>query len=132
VGSLSIHILCIYSSFVLSAEALRPYLRAARWVPLAINPYANLTAVFFTGLEEDPEDEDVAESSEMYVYAHKYMFKGTEIAYSDKQEEHFVFAEIIKLVPTFKQVVAACCDHRRALINLIRMVSLVFIISYYY
>ena len=60
------------------------------------------------------------------------MFKGTDIAYSDTNEEQFVFAEILKLVPTFKEVLAACCDHRRALINLIRMVSLVIIISYYY
>ena len=37
------------------------------------------------------------------------------MAYSDTNEEQFVFAEILKLVPTFKEVLTACCDHRRAL-----------------
>jgi hypothetical protein len=48
------------------ADVLKPYLSAARWIPLAINPYANLTAVFFTALEEESvEDEDLEEPSEM-------------------------------------------------------------------
>jgi hypothetical protein len=48
------------------ADALKPYLNAAHWIPLAINPYANLTAVFFTALkEEDVEDEDLTKPSEM-------------------------------------------------------------------
>jgi hypothetical protein len=47
--------------------SLKIYLNAARWISLAIHPYANLTAVFFTGLEEDmsEEDRDVRQSSEM-------------------------------------------------------------------
>jgi hypothetical protein len=52
------------------AKALKPYLGAARWIPLAINPFANITAVFFTALEEDGADEDLVEPSEMYVYAY--------------------------------------------------------------
>jgi hypothetical protein len=44
---------------------LKPYLAAARRIPLSINPYANLRAVFFAGMEEDPEDEDMDEPSEM-------------------------------------------------------------------
>ena len=48
---------------------LKPYLSAACWIPLAINPYANLTAVFFTALQEEGtvaiEDEDLEEPSEM-------------------------------------------------------------------
>jgi hypothetical protein len=49
------------------AEVLKPYLNTAHWIPLAINPYANLTAVFFTALEEDGVgvDEDLEEPSEM-------------------------------------------------------------------
>ena len=48
------------------AEVLKPYLNAAHWIALTINPYANLTAVFFTVLEEEGvEDEDLTESSEM-------------------------------------------------------------------
>jgi hypothetical protein len=55
--------------FTCRADALRPYLSAARWIPLGINMYANLTAVFFSGMQQDPEDEDITEPSEMYVYA---------------------------------------------------------------
>jgi hypothetical protein len=50
-------------------EVLKPYLNAARWIRLAINPYGNLTAVFFTALEEDgvgvDEDLELEEPSEM-------------------------------------------------------------------
>ena len=48
------------------AEVLKPYLNAAHWIPLAINRYANLMAVFFTALEEDGVgvDEDLEEPSE--------------------------------------------------------------------
>jgi hypothetical protein len=52
---------------------LKPILLAARWISPSIHPYANLTSVFFTGLDqhdaEDDEDEDTAQPSEMYVYA---------------------------------------------------------------
>ena len=51
------------------------------------------------------------------------MFVVTNIAYSDKTEEKFIFAEILKLLPTFKALFTACCGHRQALLNLIRMVS---------
>ena len=47
------------------SDALKPYISAARWIPLGINLYANLTAVFFTGMEQDPEDEDITQPSEM-------------------------------------------------------------------
>jgi len=39
-------------------------------ITLGINPYTNLMAMFFTGLDKDAEDEDVSESSEMYIYAY--------------------------------------------------------------
>jgi hypothetical protein len=65
----TLHVLYKYSPFLCRAAALKPYLSAARWIPLGINPYANLTAVFFSGMEQDPEDEDTRQSSEMYVYA---------------------------------------------------------------
>lgn len=48
------------------ADILKPYLSAARWIPLAINPYANLTTVFFTALEEEGiQDEELEQCSEM-------------------------------------------------------------------
>lgn len=45
------------------------------------------------------------------------------IAYSDKQEEKKIFSEIIKLVPSFHELIKACSGHRRAFLNLLKMVS---------
>jgi len=59
-------------------------------------------------------------------------FAATNIAYSDKIEEQLVFAKIMELVPTFNKVLAACGDHREALLNLLRMVSLRIVIWYYF
>ena len=51
------------------AKVLKLYLSAAHWIPLSINPYVNLTAMFFTTLEEEGvQDEDLEEPSEIYVY----------------------------------------------------------------
>lgn len=50
-------------------------------------------------------------------------FSSTEMVSSDKIEELKIFSDIMKLVPSFKDVVMACSGHRRALVNLIRMVS---------
>ena len=47
------------------ADTLKLYLSVSWWIPLAINPYANITAVFFTGMEDDVGDEDVTQSSDM-------------------------------------------------------------------
>jgi hypothetical protein len=47
----------------------------------------------------------------------------TNIAYSDKHEEQKIFTEIIKLVPSFKDLINACSGHRRAFLNLLKMVS---------
>jgi hypothetical protein len=47
----------------------------------------------------------------------------TEIISSGQKEEQKIFDDIMELVPSFKEVVMACSDHRRALLNLIRMVS---------
>ena len=69
-------------------------------------------AVFFSEMDEDPEDEDLTEPSEMYVYARYYTFASTKIAYSDKQEEQKIFAETMKLVPFFKDLIIACYRHR--------------------
>ena len=52
------------------------------------------------------------------------MFAATKIAYSDILEEERIFSEIMKLVPSFSDLLAPCNGHRRALLNLIRMVSL--------
>jgi hypothetical protein len=60
------------------------------------------------------------------------MFAATKIAYSDKIEEERIFKEIKKLVPSFSDLIAACHGHRRALLNLIRMVSLRASASYFY
>jgi hypothetical protein len=52
-----------------------------------------------------------------------FMLFFTEILTSDKIEELQIFSDIMKLVPSFKDVVMACSGHQRALVNLIRMVS---------
>ena len=31
------------------------------WIPLGIHLYANLTVVFFTRMEQDPEEEDITQ-----------------------------------------------------------------------
>lgn len=57
------HILIL---FIHRAPALKSYLQASRWIPLAIHPYANLTAVFLASLEQDPEEgDDMPDLSEM-------------------------------------------------------------------
>lgn len=43
-------------------SALAPYLKAARWIALSINPFANLTRIMYAGIlengdEEAPDDE---------------------------------------------------------------------------
>jgi hypothetical protein len=64
----------------------------------------------------------------MRLYASLILDISTEITSSDQKEEMKIFEDIMKLVPSFKQVVIACTDHRRALLNLIRMVSFIIII----
>ena len=106
------------------AEALKPYLNTGHWISPAINPFANLTSVFFMAMDEaEVGDEDVNQSSEMSVYVSYSRVISTEITSSDKKEELRIFDEIMKLVPSFKHVVMACSEHRRALLNLIKMVS---------
>jgi hypothetical protein len=64
--SSSLHVLSLTVLSISRAEALKPYLNAGRWISPAINPFANLTSVFFTALEDaEVEDEDVNQSSEM-------------------------------------------------------------------
>ena len=110
--------------YMYRAKVLKPYLSAACWIPLSINPYANLMAVFFTTFEEEGiQDEDLEEPSEMYIYVHSLWVISTETVSSDKIEELKIFSDIMKLIPSFKDVIMACSDHRRALVNLIRMVS---------
>jgi hypothetical protein len=55
---------CCDLLFIRRAQALKPFLHAGRWIPLAINPYANLVSVFFTALGQEA-DEDLNQSSEM-------------------------------------------------------------------
>ena len=52
------------------------------------------------------------------------MFAVTKLTYSDKLEEERIFNEIMKLVPSFQDLLTACHGHRRALLNLIQIVSL--------
>lgn len=58
------------------------------------------------------------------------MFAVTKITYSDKLEEERIFSEIMKLVPSFRDLLTACNGHRRAFLNLIRMVSILLELLY--
>ena len=63
---LSLTIKLYTTTFVSRAKALKPYLKAGHWISPAINPFANLTSVFFSAMQViDIEDEDVTQSSEM-------------------------------------------------------------------
>ena len=53
----------------------------------------------------------------MYTYAHSLWVISTETVSSDKVEELKIFADIMKLVPSFKDVVMACSDHQCVLVN---------------
>jgi hypothetical protein len=103
-------------------RTFKHYLKAGRWISPAINPFANLTSVFFTAMQADVEDEDVNQSSEMWVYVFNSRVYIYWLISSDQKEELKIFDEIMKLVPSFKEVIMACSEHRRALLNLIRMV----------
>ena len=58
-------ILMLLTMLRIRASVLKPYINAGRWISPAINPFANLTSVFFTTMETDVEEEDVNQSSEM-------------------------------------------------------------------
>ena len=110
--------------FISRADILKPFLTAGHWISPGINPFANITSVFFTAMQADIGEEDVVQSSEMSVYMR--LIPGvflTESSFSDKKEELKIFDDIIRLVPSFKDVVMACSEHRQALLNLIQMVS---------
>ena len=47
----------------------------------------------------------------MYTYVHSFWVISTETVSSDKIEELKILADIMKLVPSFKDVVKACSDH---------------------
>jgi hypothetical protein len=47
------------SDFLLgSDQVLEPFLKAARWIPLSINPFVNLTRLIYAGITENVDEED--------------------------------------------------------------------------
>jgi hypothetical protein len=41
-----------------SDQVLEPFLKAARWIPLSINPFSNLTRIIYAGISENVDEED--------------------------------------------------------------------------
>ena len=41
-----------------SDQVLKPFLKAARQIPLSINPFANLTRIIYAGISENVNEED--------------------------------------------------------------------------
>jgi hypothetical protein len=41
-----------------SDQVLEPFLKAARWIPLSINPFANLTRIIYAGISENDDEKD--------------------------------------------------------------------------
>jgi hypothetical protein len=41
-----------------SDQVLKPFLKAARWIPLSINPFSNLTRIIYAGISENVDEED--------------------------------------------------------------------------
>ena len=49
----------LFSDLLLgSDEVLKPFLKAARWIPLSINPFANLTRIIYAGISENDNEKD--------------------------------------------------------------------------
>jgi len=38
-------------------SALAPYLKAARWITLSINPFTDLTRIMYAGISENGDEE---------------------------------------------------------------------------
>ena len=41
-----------------SDQVLKPFLKAARWIPLSINPFVNLTRIIYAGIPENEDEKD--------------------------------------------------------------------------
>jgi len=60
-----------------------PYLRAARWFPLAIDPFANLEDVLYEGMEaEFAESQGDHTSSQSEENANRWVCTGSSLSYS--------------------------------------------------
>jgi hypothetical protein len=47
-----------FDSLLDSDQVLEPFLKAARWIPLSINPFANLTRIIYAGISENDDEKD--------------------------------------------------------------------------
>jgi hypothetical protein len=39
-------------------EVLEPFLKAAHWIPLSINSFANLTRIIYAGISQNDDEKD--------------------------------------------------------------------------
>lgn len=47
-----------FDSLLDSDQVLEPVLKAARWIPLSINPFPNLTQIIYAGISENDDEKD--------------------------------------------------------------------------
>jgi hypothetical protein len=47
-----------FDSLLDSDQVLEPFLKAARWIPLSINPFANLTRIIYADISENDDEKD--------------------------------------------------------------------------
>ncbi|KAF8222887.1 hypothetical protein L208DRAFT_1381676 [Tricholoma matsutake] len=82
-------------------QVLEPVLKAARWIPLSINPFPNLTQIIYAGISENDDEKD-----------DEYM-----------AEELLLHEDIMSLVPTFKDVLSVYAKDLGELDNFIILLT---------
>ena len=104
---------------------LQPYLAKARWICPSINPFLDLTRVFYAGLPgAAPEDQDNGEQEDKeYVTCSSFELVDFLPISSYTEEEVKAFNTITKLERGFNAILSACTDDVRHLLALITKVS---------
>ena len=47
-----------FDSLLYSDQVLEPFLKTTHWIPLSINPFANLTQIIYAGISENDNERD--------------------------------------------------------------------------
>ena len=102
-------------------DALKPYIEAARWIPLSIHPFASVSTFLYAGLDDTREElEDPRYFLFLLLLALRlcfYRFTADDIGMYDK---------VMKLVPTLHEVIIEFYEQPLQLQKLILSVSLVY------
>ena len=117
---------CIISFFAdfCSDGPLQPYLAKARWICPSINPFLDLTRVFYAGLSRVASDQDdVEQEDDEYITSSLELVDFIIRVSSYTEEEVKAFDAIMKLERGFNAILSACADDVRHLSSLITKVS---------